>query len=733
MSLRPSHAALVVVSAVFLLAALTPATVTASAPLSFGPRTDFPAGAAPYSIVTGDLNGDGKLDLAVLDIDDNAVSVMLGDGFGSFGPRTSFPTGLSSIVLAIGDLNRDGSLDLAAVLYGENAVAVLLGNGDGTFQPKTNVGTGTSPVGVAIGDLNGDGRLDLVATNGGTNTVSVLLGNGDGTFQPKADFPTGNWPTSVAIADLNHDNKPDLAITNQYGNSVSVLLGDGAGNLGPNVEYPLGGLPWGAIAIEDLNGDGHRDLAVSLRFLGMVSVLLGDGDGGFGPGTDFGVGYELAGVAIGDLDGDGKPDLAVANSGDQWTPHNTVTVLLGDGTGGFGQQLDLLTGLEPISVVIADLDGDGRLDLATANAYSNDASVLLNTTVGTTVTPQPPATCITPAHPCVAVPMTIVRTDAAPLRGFSVTVTLSGDLALCPPNIVQGTYLNAVAGTHYEVVDNHDGSYTVDCAILGGTCGATAPTGTLFTVNVGSSAPTGTGAVTVTDVSLRDCDNATVEASAGLPTSIAIDNSPPAGITALAASQVKTGNGGDGTTYIDVTWPTVEAGTTTHVYRADYGHYPEYDDLGGAVPTTTPPGGIWTLAGDVTSGTTLRDEPPARGFWYYAATVEDPCGNVSAVSNMTTGTLDYHLGDVMAATECAGDNAVDFGDISFLGWHYGVASTNPLYVACLDVGPTTNRSVNARPTTDNKINFEDMMMFAVNYGTVSVTTQPVAAVASDAV
>ena len=199
---------------------------------------------------------------------------------------------------------------------------------------------------------------------------------------------------------------------------------------------------------------------------------------------------------------------------------------------------------------------------------------------------------------------------------------------------------------------------------------------------------------------------------------------------------MKLGNDGDGTTKVTVSWPAVEAGATVHVYRADYGYYPEYDDDGGAVPTapTYPPGSAWTLAGDVSSGTSLTDEPATRGFWYYVAYVEDPCGNVSAVSNLTTGTLDYHLGDVMAGgTTCAGDNVVDMGDISLLGGHYGVGSGSLQYLACLDVGPTTNRSVNARPTTDNKINFEDMMMFAVNYGTVSVTTQPVAAVASDAV
>jgi hypothetical protein len=376
--------------------------------------------------------------------------------------------------------------------------------------------------------------------------------------------------------------------------------------------------------------------------------------------------------------------------------------------------------------------GDGITGLATYSPWWTTASGPCDGFVPH-VDPVTAGLCISTAHPCVTVPVVFTRADATPARGVSVTFQLGGGLTLCGTpalSILKGTWLDGY-DVQYLVVDNGGGSYTVDQAINGLPCGATTG-GQLFTLALTATSD-GVGTVTITDVVVRDCDNASLPGIAGTPGEIPINVSVPAGITGLAASQVKTGNGGDGTTAIDVTWPAVEAGTTVHVYRADYGHYPEYDDLGGAVPATYPPGGIWTLAGDVTSGTTLRDEPPARGFWYYAAAVEDPCGNVSVVSNMTTGTLDYHLGDVMAATECAGDNAVDFGDISFLGWHYGVASTNPLYVACLDVGPTTNRSVNARPTTDNKINFEDLMMFAINYGTVSVTTQPVAAVASDAV
>ena len=125
----------------------------------------------------------------------------------------------------------------------------------------------------------------------------------------------------------------------------------------------------------------------------------------------------------------------------------------------------------------------------------------------------------------------------------------------------------------------------------------------------------------------------------------------------------------------------------------------------------------------------------ARDFWYYAAFVLDACGDVSAVSNMTNGTLNYHLGDTHnGSTDCQGNNLVDLSDISFLGANYGISvgSGNPL--ACLDVGPTTDFSVDARPTTDDLVDFEDLLMFAINFGTVSAPQDaqaPAAATANE--
>ena len=161
--------------------------------------------------------------------------------------------------------------------------------------------------------------------------------------------------------------------------------------------------------------------------------------------------------------------------------------------------------------------------------------------------------------------------------------------------------------------------------------------------------------------------------------------------------------------------------TSIEVYRKGFGFYPEYDDDGGAVPATpTDPADAlangWELAATLAPGTTSHpDETAVRDFWYYVAFVNDEC-YTSVVSDQTGGTLNYHLGDVAPG---GGNNIVLTGDISLLGAAYGTVSGDSDYNAIADVGPTTDYSVNALPTTDNQIQFEDLIMFAINYNQVS--------------
>jgi hypothetical protein len=336
--------------------------------INFAPAVSYPVGSFPNGVVTGDFNGDGKVDLAVANAP-STVGVLLGNGDGTFQSQQTFATGSGAVNVAVGDFNGDGKLDLVVADFTSNTVSVLLGNGDGTFQSQRTFATGSNPNSVAVGDFNGDGKLDLATANNGSANVSVLLGNGDGTFQSQQTFATGTNSASVAVADFNGDGKLDLAVGN-YGNNISVLLGNGDGTFQNQQTFLTGSGPY--LAVGDFNGDGKPDLAVDNFNNNNVGVLLGNGDGTFQSQQTFATGSSPLLLTTGDFNGDGKPDLAVSN-----IHGNTVGVLLGNGDGTFQSQQAFTTGTFPDSVAAGDFNGDGRLDLATANEGSNSISILL--------------------------------------------------------------------------------------------------------------------------------------------------------------------------------------------------------------------------------------------------------------------------------------------------------------------------------------------------------------------
>ena len=398
--------------------------------LSFAAPVSLPSATNTHGVAMVDLNGDGRRDLVAANAGANTASVWLGNGDATFGARSSFATGLAPKMIAVGDLNGDAKPDLVSANQDASTVSVLLGNGTGGFGAKVDYGTCSNTHEAALGDFNGDGKLDVIAACWGGSVASVLLGNGDGTLRAKVDYPTGAAPHSVVVGQFDGDAFLDAAVANHDGNTVSVLRGNGDGTFKPQVGYTVGSGPH-SLRAGDLNGDGRIDLVTANEFSNSVSVLIGNGDGTFAAAVNYATGLVPKGVAIADVSGDGKPDVLTANTAGNYPVccnpgGNQLSVLLGSGTGTLGSATSFTVGLTPFSIATGDLDGDGDLDVATANWDSGDVTVLRNTTTGTPPDTTPPTvSATTPANGATGQPLNVAPTAtfSEALDPTSVTTT----------------------------------------------------------------------------------------------------------------------------------------------------------------------------------------------------------------------------------------------------------------------------------------------------------------------
>ena len=347
------------------------------------------AGSYPHSVVAVDFNDDGIPDIATANLMGSDVSVLLADGSGGYAAAVHYPVGDSPTWIVAGDVDGDGHTDLVTADLGGGTVSILRGDGNGAFATAMSYGVGgtfESPYAVALGDANNDGKLDIATanTNISNESISYLAGNGDGTFAAAVLLPIGDAgyysPQSVLLSDVTGDGNADIVTANLGADNVSVLAGDGAGGFAAATHFATDPGPVDVVA-GDLTGDDIVDLVTVNQSGQDVSVLVGTGAGAFAAAASYPIYFDVPndlykpwawGLALGDIDGDGWLDIVTAN-----TQNDTVTVLAND-AGTFGSFAVFGTGALPGAVAIADMDGDGKPDVVTSNRENDDVSVLRN-------------------------------------------------------------------------------------------------------------------------------------------------------------------------------------------------------------------------------------------------------------------------------------------------------------------------------------------------------------------
>jgi hypothetical protein len=313
----------------------------------FGKGALLPGVVSPRSVALADMDGDGDLDVVVADqgnlgattFTEDGIDVLLNDGQGHFTAQRlcAFASGDEEpTAMGVGDFDGDGDIDVAvAVRYhttgpltSESRVLIALNDGQGRLVIKSSCPTGSMPVSLALADFDGDGMLDVATLGSGMNGVSITFGNGDGTSGPAfMTYSAGSYPSGLTAGDFDGDGDVDLVAGSKY--NLRMIVNQGGRNFtsGPALSF---GFYSKALAACDFDQDGKLDLIATFATAGNVVFLAGDGNGGFAATRSYPAGTQAYAMTVGDWNGDGILDVATADN--QGSNVSTLTSACGTWT-----------------------------------------------------------------------------------------------------------------------------------------------------------------------------------------------------------------------------------------------------------------------------------------------------------------------------------------------------------------------------------------------------------------
>lgn len=355
-------------------------------------NTVFSAGSNPSAAKIADLDGDGLKDIAVANLQ-GSLQLFFNNGAGSF-QRISlnglWPSSANTLDLDIGDLNGDGRNDIAVAFSTQTgAVSVMLNQGNRAFAAPVNYNVCNSSKGLAIGDLDQDGDNDL-ADISQCSRAGILLNNGHGGFGFNGTYGSGSASKSIALADFNQDGFKDIVyVNNVVTGSVTVMYNNRNGSFGPPEQLYAGDLP-DDVTTGDFDGDGTADIAIANSYFSQIILLFNDSPtGGFAGYSELNGADTPTSIASADFNGDGRRDLAVTSWGTA-----RLSIFTNQGNYNFSVQT-LNIGQHPVDVAAADLDGDSLPDLVAVNQGSGSITVLFSAAGAPPPPPPPPPITLT--------------------------------------------------------------------------------------------------------------------------------------------------------------------------------------------------------------------------------------------------------------------------------------------------------------------------------------------------